>query len=93
MIEDDVSTPERPGARGSRGRQRRDGASHAPASYAPIVARLRRGLPALPADRRSRARPGADIWRGVLLDIDTPADLEAARALTPSDPRPFVAGP
>lgn len=70
MTEDDAFTPDPPRAQDPRGRQRRDGGSHRPASYAPTIARLRRGLPALPADRRGRARVGADTWRGVLLDIE-----------------------
>lgn len=70
MLEDDDATPDQRRAQDSRGRPRRDGGNHRPASYAPTVARLRRGLPALSAERRSRARVGADTWRGVLLDIE-----------------------
>ena len=70
MIEDDVSTPGRHDDNDWRFRQRRDGGNHRPASYAPAMGRLRRGLPALPVDRRGRARLGDDTWRGVLLDIE-----------------------
>jgi hypothetical protein len=66
MTEDDVSTPDQPRAQDPRG----DGRNHRRASYAPTVTRLRRGLPALPTDRRGRARVGADTWRGVLLDLE-----------------------
>lgn len=39
------------------------------ASYAPLVARAHRGLPALPGDRRRRPRrPGEGTLRGLLLD-------------------------
>ena len=39
------------------------------ASYAPAVARLRRGLPAAPVDRRARPRPAGEPWRGRLVDL------------------------
>ena len=39
-----------------------------PASYAPAVARLRRGLPADPPDRRARPRLAGEPWRGRLID-------------------------
>jgi hypothetical protein len=49
--------------RGARGVDR-------PVSYAPAVARLRRGLPALPEDRRRGGRPGGQPWRGRLVDLE-----------------------
>jgi hypothetical protein len=39
------------------------------ASYAPAVARLWRGLPAAPADRRARPRLAGEPWRGRLVDL------------------------
>jgi hypothetical protein len=41
---------------------------HPPASYAPIVSRFRRGLPADPPDRRARPRLPGEPWRGRLID-------------------------
>ncbi len=41
-----------------------------PASYAPAVARLRRGLPADPPDRRARPRLPGEPWRGRLIDSE-----------------------
>lgn len=38
------------------------------ASYAPLVPRAHRGLPALPGNRRRRPRPGEGSLRGLLLD-------------------------
>jgi hypothetical protein len=41
-----------------------------PISYAPTVPRIRRDLPAAPADRRRRARPAGQPWRGRLIDLE-----------------------
>lgn len=38
------------------------------ASYAAVLPRLRRGLPADAPDRRRRGRPAEGFWRGLLLD-------------------------
>ena len=40
-----------------------------PVGYAPLVPRLRRGLPATVQERRARPRRAGDAWRGVLLDL------------------------
>jgi hypothetical protein len=40
-----------------------------PVSYAPAVVRLRRGLPAAPAERRAQPRLPGEPWRGRLIDL------------------------
>jgi hypothetical protein len=41
----------------------------AAASYAPLVPRLRRRLPAAASERRARARLDGQPWRGRLIDL------------------------
>ena len=44
-------------------------AGWAAASYAPLMPRLRRRLPAAAAERRARARLDGQPWRGRLVDL------------------------
>jgi hypothetical protein len=66
MTRYDDATPIRPD--GLVERLDGSGIVYPPTSYAPAVARLRRGLPAAPPDRRTRPRLPGEPWRGRLID-------------------------
>jgi len=65
--DDDDQHPTRPKAQVERLTQT---AVRRPASYAPAVSRLCRGLPTIPSDRRDKPRLDRDIWRGRLIDLE-----------------------